>query len=548
MVSARLGMNPITRRSLKAKKYLVLKTGSPLNTPNDTKRLDKQVKAPPGGRAVLRDIDRVVVEGVPVWLRWQIGVAAKRIAFVSVSSYERRSRSLEMSKRLFWTILVAFAFLAGLALLVLLYPRSPAERFTRLMASGQGSFEKGDFNSALRCYQQAVKAAPESLDAHLNLANTLLLVGQDGRVIEQCQWAIELDPNDPAAYYVMGCAYLRQNQAGKAVQAFQQSQKIDPGVDALSFELGLALERAGHVADAIQQFETLLQFQPDHPSVHYQLSRLYQQAGRAADAAAQLAKHQELLAKKPGVSLSPTALERCKYTQPRIAFSLAQPDHRGVTVRFVETTVESFGAEASSYRGPVGVLDYNHDGRNSLWVNQGNRFRLLENSKGKFAPLGPWVPGTTNATYRRCLVGDLNNDRFEDVVVLGEQASHVFRFATNGQFREVTAAAGLKNLKARDGVLADLDFTGKLDLLTVKPDGQGLEVYRNLGSFYFQENTTNTGLPSVVPGAEHVLVDDWQNEDLPAVYLPRRRGARVLLQTESRSVCADEPHDEATGG
>ncbi|MGO8926017.1 MAG: FG-GAP-like repeat-containing protein [Limisphaerales bacterium] len=433
-----------------------------------------------------------------------------------------------MSKRLFWTILVAFAFLAGLALLVLLYPRSPAERFTRLMASGQGSFEKGDFNSALRCYQQAVKAAPESLDAHLNLANTLLLVGQDGRVIEQCQWAIELDPNDPAAYYVMGCAYLRQNQAGKAVQAFQQSQKIDPGVDALSFELGLALERAGHVADAIQQFETLLQFQPDHPSVHYQLSRLYQQAGRAADAAAQLAKHQELLAKKPGVSLSPTALERCKYTQPRIAFSLAQPDHRGVTVRFVETTVESFGAEASSYRGPVGVLDYNHDGRNSLWVNQGNRFRLLENSKGKFAPLGPWVPGTTNATYRRCLVGDLNNDRFEDVVVLGEQASHVFRFATNGQFREVTAAAGLKNLKARDGVLADLDFTGKLDLLTVKPDGQGLEVYRNLGSFYFQENTTNTGLPSVVPGAEHVLVDDWQNEDLPAVYLTRAGEAPVF--------------------
>jgi len=146
-------------------------------------------------------------------------------------------------------------------------------------------------------------------------------------------------------------------------------------------------------------------------------------------------------------------------------------------------------------------LDYNHDGRNSLWVNQGNGFRLLANLKGKFAPLGPWVPGTTNATYRRCLVGDLNNDRFEDVMMLGESASHVFRFATNGQFREVTAAAGLKNLKARDGVLADLDFTGKLDLLTIQPGGQGLRVYRNLGSFYFQDNTTNSGLPVVLGGS-----------------------------------------------
>ena len=278
----------------------------------------------------------------------------------------------------------------------------------------------------------------------MNLANALLLTSRSETAVGECQRAIDLDPNDPAAYYIMGCAYLRLNQAEKAVQAFQQSQKIDPTVDALSFQLGLAQERAGHSADAIQQFETLLQFQPDFPSAHYQLSHLYQQAGREADAAAELTKHREFLAKHPGASLTPTALERCKYTQPRVAFSLAQPDRRGVAVRFVERTAESFGAEASSYRGPVGVLDYNHDGRNSLWVSQGNGFRLLENVKGKFAPLCPWIPGTTNAMYRRCLVGDLNNDRFEDVAVLGEQASHVFRFATNGQFREVTSAAGLK--------------------------------------------------------------------------------------------------------
>ena len=105
--------------------------------------------------------------------------------------------------------------------------------------------------------------------------------------------------------------------------------------------------------------------------------------------------------------------------------------------------------------------------------------------------------------------------------MLGEQASQVFRFATNGVFREVTAAAGLKNLKASDGVLADLDFTGKLDLLTIEPGGQGLRVYRNLGSFYFKENTTNSGLPAVLGGLEHLTVDDWRNEDLPAVYLTR---------------------------
>ena len=344
--------------------------------------------------------------------------ARNSIASSFGKGYELSTRRLDMKRHLFWILPVV---LAAVVLPFVIRPRSHAENFERLMASGRGSFEKGDSTNAVRYYQQAVKLAPESLDAHLNLANALLLAGRSESAVEECQRAIDLDPNDPAAYYVMGCAYLRQNQAEKAVQAFQQSQKIDPSVDALSFQLGLAQERAGRLADAIQQFETLLQFQPDHPSAHYQLSRLYQRTDRAADAAAELAKHQALQAKNPGVSLSLTALERCKYTQPRVAFSLVQPDARGVTVRFVETTVESLGAEASSYRGPVGVLDYNHDGRNSLWVNQGDGFRLLQNSKGKFAPLGPWVPGTTNATYRRCLVGDLNNDRFEDVVMLGEQ-------------------------------------------------------------------------------------------------------------------------------
>ena len=421
-----------------------------------------------------------------------------------------------MNKRLLWILPVV---LLALFLFFLFRPASHTEEFERLMASGRGYLENADATNAIREYQQAVKVAPESLDAHLNLANAFLLANDSAGVIAECQRAIELDQNDPAAYYLIGCAYLRENQPEKAVQAFQQSQKIDPAVDALGFELGLALERAGHPEDAIQQFETLLQFQPDHPSAHYQLSRLYQQAGRAADAAAQLAKHQEIQARNPGVSLSPAMLERCKYTQPRVAFTLAQPERRGVTVRFVEATGPAFGPEASSYRGPVGVLDYDHDGRNSLWVGQENGFRLLENVHAKFSPRGPWAPGTTNATYRRCLVGDLNNDRFEDVVMLGEQSSHVFRFATNGQFRDVTAAAGLKNLKGRDGVLADLDFTGKLDLLTIQPGGQGLRVYRNLGSFYFQENTTNSGLPALLPGAEHLVVDEWKSDDVPAVYL-----------------------------
>jgi hypothetical protein len=77
--------------------------------------------------------------------------------------------------------------------------------------------------------------------------------------------------------------------------------------------------------------------------------------------------------------------------------------------------------------------------------------------------------------------------------------------------------SGLKGLQAHDGLLADLDFTGKLDLLTVLPDHQGLRLYRNLGNSYFKDDTTNSGLPATLAGAEQVAVEDWNNEDVPRV-------------------------------
>jgi tetratricopeptide (TPR) repeat protein len=280
-------------------------------------------------------------------------------------------------------------------------------------------------------------------------------------VINECRQVLSLDRNSGAAYYLMGCAYLQSNQPEKAVQAFEQSKRIDPAVTALNFQLGLAQERLGHLEDAVQEFETIVRFEPIHPSAHYQLSRLYQKLGRETEAAKEMQRNQRILAEHPAAPRNERALMRCKYTEPRLPMKLAQPDRRGIPVRFVEATATAFGSRAAAYHGPIAVMDYNHDGRNSLFAMEGEKgFRLLSNNQGRFEPVGEILPAKQGSIYRRCLLGDVNNDGFEDVIVLGEQASHAFRFATNGKAREVTAAAGLGQLQARDGLLADLDFTG----------------------------------------------------------------------------------------
>jgi Tfp pilus assembly protein PilF len=418
------------------------------------------------------------------------------------------------------------------------------------MTRGNGYLEKGDTTNAIAAYLKVVELAPDNLDARLNLANSYLLARDSSNVVEQCRQSLNLDPNSAAAYYLMGCAYLWSNQAEPAVQAFQQSEQIDNSVTALHFQLGLAEARLGHLDAAIREFEIVLRFEPEHPSVHYQLSLLYARAGRPEDAAREMRRHQELLARNPSGPSGPSAFERCKYTQPRMAFKSEQPDRHGVPVHFTDATANAF-AQPSKFHGPMAVLDLNHDGRNSLFVMEGeNGFRVLDNHAGRFEQLGQLLPAKHGVTYRRCLVGDLNNSRFEDVIVLGEQASQVFRFATNGQARDFTSFAGLNHLKARDGLLADLDFTGKLDLLAVQPDGGGLSVYQNLGNFYFQANTAESGLSAPLAGAEHVAVEDWNNEDAPGVFVAcaGRPPAFFPKQRAGSFVATNSPLDWPVGG
>jgi len=427
-----------------------------------------------------------------------------------------------MSKRLIWAsgAFLAVAIVTGVSWLR--WPSSSSAGFLRLMNRGNGMLEKGDAAAAIGVYTQALRLSPESTDVRLNLANAYLLADRPDDAARMCRQALELDPNSAAAYYLVGCALLRRNQAEPAAEALQQSWKIDPGVPALDFQMGMAQEELGQIPDAIRDFESVIRAVPDHPSAHYQLSQLYRRVGRTGDAARELEEHQAIAARSSSPVITVAALERCKYTLPLSPFLLSQPDPHGIPVRFAEETAAAFGALAADCRGPLAVIDYDRDGRPSIFARQaGGGFLLLDDRGGHFSALGRPLPVPAGAGYRVALTGDLDNDGFDDVVVLGEQDSRVFKFYEHGRIRDATRAAGLEGLKASAGLLADLDFTGNLDLVVVQPGGAGLGLYRNLGNFYFDGNWNGSGLPMAFPGAAQVMADDWNNEGLPGVFIAR---------------------------
>lgn len=401
--------------------------------------------------------------------------------------------------------------------------------FLRQSTLGKAAYESARHDEAVAAFRRAVALQPVHPEAHQNLANALLRAGRAPEAAAQARELLALVPNSGAGHYLLGAALLRAGDAAGALAALQTAKDIDRTVNNVSFLMARAHQQLGQLEPAAELFEECLQFEPDHPSAAYQLAQVLLRLGRQDEAARWMAEHQSIATARAGTTVDQDALEACEYTEIRVPFRLEQPDATGVRVAFADATAAFLGSDALTYSGPVGVIDINHNGMNDLFVGAGERaFRLLRNEGGRLAAQGPPIPATNSAHYHRVLVGDLNKDRFEDIVVLGDEGLHAFRLATNGLLTDATAFANLRQIPAADGVLVDLDFTGNLDLLLVTPTNRALRVLRNLGNMYFRDTTPTSGVPALT-GVRTLKSDDWTGSGLNDLIIARDQGTPELF-------------------
>ncbi|MCI0744099.1 MAG: FG-GAP-like repeat-containing protein [Verrucomicrobia subdivision 3 bacterium] len=428
-----------------------------------------------------------------------------------------------------------FTLLLGAVLLTACKKSEAPDDFTKLTNTGRNYYEQGQLDKAVAALEKAAQLRPEHPDTHLNLANAYLRANQPEKALARAQEALKLDRNSGAGHFLSGCALLRLGQAAEALKALQQAKDIDRTVNAVSFQLGRAHQQVGNFEDAAAQFQEVVQFEPNHPAAHYNLSQVLLRLGRNEAAQQALAQHQQITAGKGGQITDPAVFEKCQYTQIQAPFQLEQPDPTGIAVTFADATTAAFGNAAAQYSGPVGVIDLEHDGRHSIFVIESNAFRLLLNSNGVFQPHESSMPVTPDSKYSRTLVADLNNDRYDDVVMLGSKGSHVFRLATNGGITDVSRFSRATQFSAEDGLLADIDFSAKLDLVVIRPGTNDVRVLRNLGNPqlqgnpYFTDGTTNSGVPMALTGARRLLAEDWDGDELDDLIITREAQPPLVL-------------------
>ncbi|MGA1238353.1 MAG: FG-GAP-like repeat-containing protein [Limisphaerales bacterium] len=410
----------------------------------------------------------------------------------------------------------------------------PAQDFAHWMNVGKNYYDRGEAKRAIDPFTQATQLNPTDADAQLNLANALLLSEDTTNALDHAQRAITLDRNLAAAYYVAGCSLKRMGQFEEALKMLQQAKDLAPKVGATTFQLASAHQELGHFEDAAAAYQELLGFEPNHPTAWYTLSQCLIRNNQPEAAQDALEKHRALQAQglQPGQKPMDVArLERCIHTDARAPFIIEQPPAQGIPVTFTDVSASTLPQDLPC-QAPFAFLDIHTDGHNSLFVTTPNGFQLLLNDGTRFMPQGNPVPLNTNATYFNCLVADLQNDRYPDALMIGDQGIHAFRFATNGRITDVTTFSRLGKVPAKNGSLIDIDFTGKLDLLAINPTNASVQVMRNLGSMYFKDVTATSGIPSSIQSATSIAVEDWNNDDQLDVIIAQNDAPPALLLKE----------------
>jgi tetratricopeptide (TPR) repeat protein len=123
---------------------------------------------------------------------------------------------------------------------------------------------KGQFDEAIRQYQEAFRWKPGDAQAHYNLGLALVRKGQLDEAIRQCQEALRLKPDYADAHDILGIALVWKGQLDEAIRQYQEALRLKPDYAEVHNNLGNALARKGQTDEAIGQFQEALRLKPDY--------------------------------------------------------------------------------------------------------------------------------------------------------------------------------------------------------------------------------------------------------------------------------------------
>ncbi len=158
------------------------------------------------------------------------------------------------------------------------------DRVDTLVGLGAALVETDRLAEALERFEAALALSPDHVDAQLNRAVCLSLLGDEMGAIESYRQVVALAPDRAIAHFNLGTLLSRQGQLADAVAALETALSLQPELTGAHVNLGNALSSLGRADEALQHFELAAQQAPQQLEPRFNGAVLAARLGRTSQA------------------------------------------------------------------------------------------------------------------------------------------------------------------------------------------------------------------------------------------------------------------------
>ncbi|MEY4183156.1 MAG: hypothetical protein RLZZ217_1782 [Planctomycetota bacterium] len=313
--------------------------------------------------------------------------------------------------------------------------------------------------------------------------------------------------------YCIGLCELYLGRPEQALQHFRRCADAVPGDPHASFYVGQCLELTGADRDALAWYRRAAELDPFLRSAQLGIQRMASRTGdeAAAEAAMQLF---DRLAMNPRSTLAEFKYTRMGAMGMCIVPPSPMPEPaRGPMLAAPQAIALAPGqgtAWSATGGASVCAVDLNDDGALDLVIPgalMGDQPNAILRSTPQGFMLDRSHPMAADGGVQAVLAGDVDSDGRVDLVTIGAGGVRAWMQPGAGAWQDRTESLGLASIgPVRDGVLADLDHDGDLDLAII--DGAGaLRLFAGIADAPMREISDRLQGAQVGPATQIALGD-----------------------------------------
>jgi tetratricopeptide (TPR) repeat protein len=145
------------------------------------------------------------------------------------------------------------------------------------LVRGRMAFDAKRFQDAAAEFRKAISQKPESIPAHLNLANSLVQMNDLPAAATEFETVLHIDPNNVNARFNLAILYAKANQHQQAIEHLRSLLKVNPSDSGAHLFLAQELLKSEQRSEALREFALVSRADPDNEDALLQEVMLLQE-------------------------------------------------------------------------------------------------------------------------------------------------------------------------------------------------------------------------------------------------------------------------------